>query len=53
MHRILTDEELRRVLVQAGRKRTRHFAWERTARETWKVLEEAALNGAHVSDRSS
>jgi hypothetical protein len=35
------------------RERTRHFSWERTARETLKVLEEAALNGAHVSDRSS
>ena len=35
------------------RERTRHFSWERTARETLKVLEEAALNGTHVSDRSS
>ena len=35
------------------RERTRHFSWERTARATLTVLEEAALNGAHVSDRSS
>jgi glycosyltransferase involved in cell wall biosynthesis len=53
MHRILTDEELRHSLVRAGRDRCSRFSWERTARETLKVLEEAALNGAHVSDRSS
>ena len=53
MHRILTDEELRRSLVQAGRDRCSQFSWERTARETLKVLEEAALEGAQHSDRSS
>lgn len=42
MHRVLTDEELRRALVKAGRERCRQFSWERTARETLKVLEEAA-----------
>jgi glycosyltransferase involved in cell wall biosynthesis len=46
MHRILTDEELRRALVQAGREHYRRFSWERTARETLKVLEEAASIGA-------
>ena len=45
MHRILTDEELRRTLVKAGRERALQFSWERTARETLKVLEEAASIG--------
>lgn len=45
MHRIPTDEELRRTLVHAGRERCLLFSWERTARETLKVLEEAASIG--------
>jgi len=49
MHRILTDEELRRTLVKAGRERALQFSWERTARETLKVLEEAASIGTHPS----
>jgi glycosyltransferase involved in cell wall biosynthesis len=53
MHRILSDEELRRTLVHAGRERTHHFSWERTASETLKVLEEAALRGAQPSPRRS
>lgn len=53
MHCILTDERLGRSLVQAGRDRCRQFSWERTARETLEVLEEAALVGARHSDRSS
>jgi glycosyltransferase involved in cell wall biosynthesis len=53
MHRILTDEKLGRSLVQAGRDRCRQFSWERTARETLKVLEEAALVGARHLDRRS
>jgi glycosyltransferase involved in cell wall biosynthesis len=53
MHRILTDEELRHSLVRAGRDRCSRFSWERTARETLKVLEEAALQEARPSDRSS
>ena len=48
MHRILTDEELRRRLVHAGRERSRYFSWERTARETLKVLEEAHPSGLHT-----
>ena len=35
------------------RERTRQFSWERTARETLKVLEEAALCGGRPSGRSS
>jgi len=49
MHRILTDEELRRTLVKAGRERALQFSWEKTARETLKVLEEAASIGTHPS----
>jgi len=50
MHRILTDEELRRTLVHAGRERCHLFSWERTARETLKVLEEAASIGTQSSN---
>jgi glycosyltransferase involved in cell wall biosynthesis len=53
MHRVLTDTELRRALVQAGRERCRQFSWERTARETLKVLEEAASIGTRPRDLSS
>ncbi len=53
MHRILTDEGLRRTLMEAGRDRCRQFSWERTARETLKVLEEAALIGAQPLHRRS
>jgi len=35
------------------RERTRQFSWERTARETLKVLEEAALCGGRSSSRYS
>jgi glycosyltransferase involved in cell wall biosynthesis len=44
LRRILTDSELRRALVRAGTTRVQQFSWERTARETLKVLEEAALS---------
>lgn len=53
MHRVLTDEELRRALVQAGRERCRQFSWQRTVRETLKVLEEAASIGAQPRRRLS
>ena len=53
MHRVLTDEELRRSLIQAGKQRCRLFSWERTARETLKVLEEAAVTGTRPSDSRS
>lgn len=49
MYRLLTNEELRRSLVEAGQARCRQFTWERSARETLKVLEEAASIG--VSSR--
>lgn len=45
MHRVLLDEELRSSLIEAGRLRMQHFSWKRTAQDTLKVLEEAALYG--------
>ena len=42
MHRVLSDEELRRAMAHAGRERAQDFSWQRSARETLKVLEEAA-----------
>ncbi len=51
MHQILTDEELRRALVKAGREQSLQFSWDRTARETLKVLEEAASIGTHPTNR--
>ncbi len=48
IHQVLTDEGLRRTLVHAGKERCRQFSWERTARETLKVLEEAASIGWHL-----
>ncbi len=53
IHRVLTDKELRTTLVRAGRERSHRFSWERTARETLKVLEEAALIGAQPLHRRS
>ena len=44
MYRSPTRVELRRTLLQAGRKRCQRFSWERTARETLKVPEVAAAN---------
>lgn len=42
IRRLVTDEALRRRLVEAGRRRVRHFSWEKCARETLRVLESAA-----------
>ncbi len=37
MHRLLTDESLRRDLIAKGLKRAAHFSWEQAARETLAV----------------
>lgn len=50
IHQALTDEDLRHRLIRAGRERCRHFSWERTARETLKVLEEAASIGTQLTN---
>lgn len=43
--RVLEDGALRRALVERGLARAREFTWERAARETLRVLEEAAADG--------
>lgn len=42
MWRILSDDETRRRLVDAGRNRVKQFSWERTAQEYLKVYESLA-----------
>lgn len=39
---LLTDEKLRRELIEKGYKQVKKFSWEKTAKETLKVLEEIA-----------
>jgi len=42
MRRVLQDRDLARELRLRGRARSQEFTWERTARETFRVLSEAA-----------
>lgn len=42
LQRLVEDTTLRQELRQKGLERAKLFSWEKTARETWKVLEEAA-----------
>lgn len=39
IYRVLTDQPLRAQLIQAGKERAKRFSWERTARDTLRVLE--------------
>jgi glycosyltransferase involved in cell wall biosynthesis len=41
IRRVLNEPGLREQLARRGRERARTFSWERTARETWAVYEEA------------
>lgn len=41
LRRVLADADLRARLVAAGQEQLSRFSWERAARETWAVLEEA------------
>ncbi|MGH9022447.1 MAG: glycosyltransferase family 4 protein [Acidimicrobiia bacterium] len=41
MQRVVTDPTLRRELIEAGLTSARRFSWERTSRETLRVLAEA------------
>lgn len=41
MERILIDEELRKSLAKKGTEKAKEFSWEKTARETAKIYEEA------------
>ncbi len=40
--RLVEDRSLREDLVQKGLERVKQFSWDRTAEQTWRVLEEAA-----------
>jgi len=41
LHKILTNEEYRSLLVQSALNRSRQFSWEKTARQTLRVYEES------------
>lgn len=43
LERILTDQELRVRLARLGRERAKKFSWEKTARETLKILERVTI----------
>jgi glycosyltransferase involved in cell wall biosynthesis len=40
LHRVATDEDLRRTMIEAGRRRARMFTWEKAAQETAAVYHE-------------
>lgn len=40
--KVLTDTKLRKMLIEKGYKQAKKFSWEKTARETLKLLEEVA-----------
>ncbi len=40
--RLVEDRSLREELAQKGLERAKQFSWDRTAEQTWRVLEEAA-----------
>jgi glycosyltransferase involved in cell wall biosynthesis len=47
LSRLMTDEQLRKGLSARGRERAQQMSWDRTADETWRVLErEAAADAA-------
>lgn len=41
LSRVITEQELRRTLIERGLEQVRRFSWEQTAQETLRVLEEA------------
>ena len=43
MHRVLTDEALRKGMIEKGLQRAKLFSYEKEARETLKVYREAAV----------
>lgn len=42
MTKLITDETLRKTLIEKGKKQVTKFSWEKTAKETLEVLEEVA-----------
>lgn len=49
MRRLLTDPDLRAELIRRGRENVKRFSWEKCARETLAVLEEAAGSNQQIS----
>jgi glycosyltransferase involved in cell wall biosynthesis len=45
MHKVLTDEDLRRTLIERGKQQAQKFTWEQCARETLSLYKE--LHGSH------
>jgi glycosyltransferase involved in cell wall biosynthesis len=50
MRRVLEDQTLREDMRQKGLERVRSFSWEKTARQTLKVYEEAWAGGKQIRD---
>ena len=42
LYRLMTNEQLRRELSDRGLKRAQSLSWDRTADETWRILEREA-----------
>lgn len=42
--KVITDEKLRKSMIKKGFQQARKFSWEKTARQTLKVLEEVGLS---------
>jgi hypothetical protein len=45
MHKVLTDQYLRDMLITKGLSKAKEFSWETTARRTLQVLNEAFEEG--------
>ena len=45
MYQLISDESLRKVLIERGFSRIKMFSWEKTATETLKIYEEVYLTG--------
>lgn len=45
MHRLVADPALREVMVERGFRRAAEFSWQRTAEETWRVIEGVIRGG--------
>ncbi len=53
MHRVLSDPERADELVKKGRRRSRHFQWRRTARQTLTVIEKVHGNSGRSPHTST
>jgi len=45
IHKIITDRNLKQLLINAGRKRAQHFTWEKCAQQTLAVMETVLQRG--------